>query len=90
MVCYLSAISGVPIGHQGNFVGPFVSYILFVAYYHDLCRLEHLGIQFNTNTALKSKIFACACQMILITPIQAVKLYLRWSPDYRINLATMN
>ena len=45
-VCYLSAILGVLIGHEGSFVGPFVSYILlFVTYYYDLFRLEHLGIQ---------------------------------------------
>ena len=48
-VCYLSAILGALIGHQGNFVGLFVSYILlFVAYYFDLCRkiYEHQGTQF--------------------------------------------
>ena len=47
MVCYLSAILGVLIEHQGNFIGPFVSYILlFGPYSYDLYRLEHLGIQF--------------------------------------------
>ena len=47
MVCYLWAISSALIGQESNFVGPFIFYILlFVAYYFDLCRLEHPGIQF--------------------------------------------
>ena len=45
MLCYLSAISFVLIGHQTNFVDPFVPYIsLFVACYYDLCRIGHLGL----------------------------------------------
>ena len=44
-VCYLPKILGALIGHQDNFVGPFVSCILLlVAFYFDLCRLKHLGI----------------------------------------------
>ena len=47
MVYYLSVFSGIRIVRQGNFAGPFVSFIiLFVECYYDFCRVEHLGIQF--------------------------------------------
>ena len=50
MICHFLAISGVLTEHQGNFVGPFalviLSILLFGAYFYDLCRLEHLGIEF--------------------------------------------
>ena len=55
---------GALIGHQGNFVGLFVSYkLLFVAHYFDLCRLEYLGIQFlfvSTWIRIWSKVASCS------------------------------
>ena len=47
-VCYLRVLwSSALIRHQGNFVGPLVSYtLLFAAYCFDFRRLEHLEIQF--------------------------------------------